>query len=234
MFRSRLFVGGCLTIALITMIAWGTGFTVSEYAQSVLGYSPLRFGLATTALTVMTIVGAYTAQAAVTKFGTRVVAAASMVLMGSGAFLFSQVSVHGSYVKDLFPGLLILGLGIGGGPVAAITAAMSSIKEHEAGVASGINTAFFQIGAALGTAIVAGVIISEAGQSTRPTVLTGGIQAGFTACVALAIVGFVVVVILLRREVSRNDSLGGESTEQSASLRSKIPDPPYTTSTVRN
>lgn len=83
MFRSRLLVGGCLTIALITMIAWGGGFTVSEYAQSVLGYSPLRFGLATTALTVMTIVGAYTAQAAVTKFGTRAVAATSMVLMGS-------------------------------------------------------------------------------------------------------------------------------------------------------
>jgi len=134
----------------------------------------------------------------VTKFGTRAVAAASMVLMGSGAFLLSQVSVHGSYVEDLFPGLLILGLGIGGGPVAAITAAMSSIKEHEAGVPSGINTAFFQIGAALGTAIVSGVIISHTGQSTRPSVLTGGFQAGFTACVAFAAAGLLVVATLLR------------------------------------
>jgi EmrB/QacA subfamily drug resistance transporter len=234
MFRSRLFGGGCLTIALITMIAWGTGLTVSDYAQSVLGYSPLRFGLTTTALTVMTIVGAYTAQAAVTKFGTRTVAAASMVLMGSGAFLLSHVSVRGSYLVDLFPGLLILGLGIGGGPVAAITAAMSSIQEHQAGVASGINTAFFQIGAALGTAIVSGVIISQTGQSTRPTVLTEGFQAGFTACVAFAIVGLIVVVAFLGRGVARDDTVGGESLEQSTSVPSKTPDPPYAASTVKD
>jgi MFS family permease len=157
-----------------------------------------------------------------------------MVLMGLGAFLLAQVSVHGSYFKDLFPGLLILGLGIGGGPVAASTAAMSSIKEHEAGVASGINTAFFQIGAALGTAMVSDVIMSQAGESTRPPVLTGGFQAGFTACVAFAIVGLIVVETLLRRGIARNDTLDRESIEQSASLPSKIPDPPYVASTVKD
>jgi len=133
----------------------------------------------------------------------------------------AQVSANGSYLSDLFPGLLILGLGIGRGPVAAITAAVSSVKEHEAGVASGINTAFFQIGVAPGTAIVSGVIISQAGQSTRPTVLTRGFQAGFTACVAFAIVGLIVVVTLLRHGIARNDTLGRKSMEQLASLPSK-------------
>ena len=197
-FRSRLFVGGNLTIALLTMIAWGTGFALSTYAQDVLGYSPLRFGLATAAMTAMTVLGAYAAQRGVAKLGVRAVASASMVLMGSGAFLLAHVPVHGSYLSNLFPGLLLLGLGIGGGPVAAITAALSSASEKEAGVASGINTAFFQVGGALGTAIVSGLLISKAGESSAPTALAGGLQAGFTACVVLAAIGLCVALTLLR------------------------------------
>lgn len=219
-FRSRLFVGGNLTIAVITMIAWGMGFTVSAYAQDVLGYSPLRFGLATTVMTVMTIAGAYAAQAGVSRIGIRAVATASMVLMGSGAFLLAQVSAHGSYFGDLFPGLLLLGLGVGGGPVAAITAAMSSVHEQEAGIASGINTAFFQIGAALGTAIASGVIISQIGRSTSPLVLTRGFQAGFMACVVFAVTGLIIALTLLRRH--RVNQPGHDRPTQPAGQTSKI------------
>jgi EmrB/QacA subfamily drug resistance transporter len=201
-FRSRLFVGGNLTIALLTMIAWGAGFTVSTYAQDVLGYSPLRFGLATTAMTAMTIVGAFAAQRGVSKLGFRAVAMASMAFMGSGAFLLAQVPVHGSYLASVFPGLLLLGLGIGSGPVAAISAALSSAKEEEAGVASGINTAFFQIGGALGTAVVSGLLISQAGGSPTPTSELGGLQAGFTACVVFAAIGLCVALTLLRRRTA--------------------------------
>jgi hypothetical protein len=53
------------------------------------------------------------------------VAAVAIVLMGIGAFLLSQVSADGTYFGDLFPGLLVFGLGLGGGPVAAISAALS-------------------------------------------------------------------------------------------------------------
>ena len=197
-FRSRLFVGGNLTIALLTMIAWGAGFTVSTYAQDVLGYSPLRFGLATTIMTAMTVVGAYSAQRGVSALGIRAVAIASMTLMGAGAFLLAQVPVHGSYLSNLFPGLLLLGLGIGGGPVAAISAALSQANEREAGVASGINTAFFQIGGALGTAVVSGLLVSRAAQSSAPAVLAGGLRAGFTACVVFAAIGLCVALALLR------------------------------------
>lgn len=197
-FRSRLFVAGNLTIALITMIAWGASFTVSGYAQGVLHYSPLQFGLATTVMTVMTILGAYTAQATAPKTGLRVVAAASMVLMGTGAFLLSHASAHGSYLGSLFPGLLLLGLGVGGGPVAAISAALSAVDGPEAGAASGINTAAFQTGAALGTAIVTSVIVSRAGTSSHPAVLTDGFQAAFTACAVFAAIGLCVAVFLLK------------------------------------
>ena len=197
-FRSRMFVGGNLTIAVLTMIAWGMSFNVSVYAQDVLGYSPHQFGLATTVMTVMTVVGAYVAQLGVSKLGIRAVAAASMILMGAAAFLLAQVAVHGSYLGDLLPGLVLLGLGVGGGPVAAISAALSSVNQQQAGVASGINTAFFEIGAALGTAIVSGLLIARIGSSPLPAVLTGGLRAGFTAGVVFAAIGLSVAAILFR------------------------------------
>jgi EmrB/QacA subfamily drug resistance transporter len=171
-FRSRLFVGGNLAMVLFAMTALGMSTTVSAYAQRVLGYTPMQFGLGMSVMTLMTMVGAYAGQAGVTKVGFRPVAAVAIVLMGIGAFLLSQLSAYGTYFGDLFPGLLVFGLGLGGGPVAAISAALSSVDEEIAGVASGASNAAFQIGGALGAAVVCGVVVSQGGDSTVPTVLT--------------------------------------------------------------
>lgn len=202
-FRSRMFIGGNLTIALITMTTWGLGVTVSEYAQDVLKYSPLRFGLGMTALTVTAVIGAYAAQAAVARVGIRTVALASMVLMGLGAILLMRAPAGGTYWGDLLPGLLLFGPGLGGGPVAAIGAALSSVNPRDVGVASGVNTAAFQIGAALGTAIASSVIIAYGGQSSVSAVLVRGFHAGFLACLILAAVGMCVALVLLKRPGSR-------------------------------
>ncbi len=197
-FRSRAFSGGNLTVACFGMTAWGMGTTISAYAQEVLGYSPLRFGLGQAAMTVMTMVGAYAAQAVLGRVGARTVAAVCLVLTGAGAFLLSQAPADGGYVANLLPALLIFGLGLGGGSVAATSAALSSVADQDAGVASGTNTAAFQIGGALGTAIIASVIVSSAGGST-PQGLTRGFQAGFAADVVFAALGLCVCLAFLRR-----------------------------------
>ena len=66
----------------------------------------------------------------------------SAALLGTGRPLLSRVSVDGTYFGDIFFGLLIFGLGVGG-PVAASIAALTSVAERESGLASGINTAAF-------------------------------------------------------------------------------------------
>jgi EmrB/QacA subfamily drug resistance transporter len=196
-FRSRLLVGGNLTMVLFAMLGWGTSFTVSGYAQDVLGFTPLRFGLGTTVLTLMATLGAYAAQAALGRVGIRVVAAASMLLLGAGALLLTGVSADGSYFGDIFLGLLIFGPGLGGGTVAAASAALSGVAEQNAGVASGTNTAAFQIGGALGTAIVSSVLVSQAAGSQSPATLTAGFQAGFTTCAIFAAIGLCTALLLL-------------------------------------
>ena len=206
-FRSRLLVGGNLTMAVFAMLGWGTSFTVSGYAQQVLGLSPLWFGLGATVLTLGAVVGAYAAQAALGRLGIRVVATASMLLLGSGALLLTGVSADGSYLGDVFFGLLVFGPGLGGGTVAAASAALSAVAEHNAGVASGTNTAAFQLGGALGTAIVTSVTVSQAAGSPSPATLTAGFQAGFTACVVFAVVGMCAALLLLGTRPARRTAV---------------------------
>ncbi len=79
--RSRTLVGGNLATLLFGMAAWGMSLTVAEYAQRVLGYSPLQFGAGTVAMTAMTVVGSYAAQRLVSSVGAGAVAAGAMALV---------------------------------------------------------------------------------------------------------------------------------------------------------
>ncbi|HYZ01761.1 MAG TPA: MFS transporter, partial [Candidatus Binatia bacterium] len=198
-FRSRTLVGGNVSMLLYGMLAWGVSLLVAQYAQLVLGFSPLQFGIASVALTAMAIVGAYAAQFFVTRAGFRVVAAAGMVSLGAASLLLTRVPVDGSYARDVLPGLLLAGAGIGGGSVGAAVAALGGVEERDAGLASATNTAALQIGGAFGAAIVTTVAVSQTVGAGHLTALTRGFQAGFVGCVAFAVAGLLVSLVLLRR-----------------------------------
>src|SRR4029434_1467527 len=89
------------------------------------------------------------------------VAAAGMALMGGGALLLTQVSVGGSYFGDIFFGLLVFGPGVGLAFVTASIGALGGVSERESGLAAGLSNTSFQIGAALGVAIVTTVAVSR-------------------------------------------------------------------------
>src|SRR5262249_20268039 len=153
----------------------------------VLGYTPLQFGLGMLRMTLMAVVGAYAGQAVVMKVGFGPVAAVAAVLMVVAVFLLSHVSVHSTYLSDLFPGLLIFGLGPGAGPTAAVAATLSTVDPKIAGVASGAANAAFQIGGALGAAVISAVVVSNGGDSTAPARITEGFRAGFTTDIVVAL-----------------------------------------------
>jgi EmrB/QacA subfamily drug resistance transporter len=198
-FASRTLVGGNLVMFVLGMLAFGMSLVLSLYAQQVLGYSSLVFGLGTAVMTVMAVVGSMVGQAVVTRTGLRPVAAAGVVLLGVGCLLLSQVSVNGSYVGDILAGLLIFGPGLGACFVAASIAALTGVAEHESGVASGINTAAFQIGGALGVAITTTVAVSYTVGSEPLAALTEGYRAGFTACAIIAAIGLLLALPLLHQ-----------------------------------
>jgi len=151
----------------------------------------------------MAAVGAYIAQAVVTRRGYRPVAAAGLILMGAGCLMLAQVTVAGDYASDLLPALVIFGLGLGGGTVAAYAASLAGVVEREQGLASGVNSASFQIGGALGIAVVTTVMVSSSVGPTPPEAMTAGFRAGFGATVVFGIIGLFFALVLLGRSGRR-------------------------------
>src|SRR5262249_39574357 len=112
-FRSRTRVGANAVMLLIGALAFAVPYILTLYAQQVLGYLAVKFGVGSVVLAVGVAVGAIVGQAAVIKLGFRPVAAIGMALMGAGSLLLTQVSVGGSYFGDIFFGLAVVGPGIG-------------------------------------------------------------------------------------------------------------------------
>jgi EmrB/QacA subfamily drug resistance transporter len=204
--RSRMLVGANSVMLLFGMLAVAMPFVLTLYAQQVLGYSALKFGVGSVVLAVGATVGAIVGQAAVLKVGARPAAATGMALMGAGSLLLTQVSVGGSYFGDIFFGLLVFGPGVGLAFVAATVAALAGVPEHESGLASGLNNTALQIGGALGVAILTTVAVSRsddyltAHDGANPlVVLNEGFQSAFLALVVLAGIGTALALLLLGR-----------------------------------
>jgi EmrB/QacA subfamily drug resistance transporter len=202
-FRSRTLAGADALTVLLGTVAIGVPFVLTLYAQQVLGYSALKFGVSSVVLAVAVTAGAIAGQGAVLRAGFRPVAATGMALMGGGSLVLTQVSVHGSYFPDIFFGLLLCGLGIGLAFVTATVAALAGVAGQESGLASGLSNTALQIGTALGVAIVSTVAVSRsqdylaANPGASPLVaLTEGYQSAFVACAVLAGIGLALALLL--------------------------------------
>jgi len=204
--RSRTLVGANAVMLIMGTLAVGMPFILTLYAQEVLGYSAVEFGVGSVVLAVAVTVGAIVAQAAVLKVGFRPVAATGMALMGAGSLLLTQVSAGGSYFGDIVFGLLVFGPGVGLAFVTATVAALAGVAERESGLASGLSNTALQIGGALGVAIATTVAVSRsedyvaANEGANPlVVLNEGFQSAFLALAVLAAIGLGLAVLMLGR-----------------------------------
>jgi hypothetical protein len=200
---SRILARANLVMLLIGTLAFAVPFVLTLYAQLVLGYSALKFGVGSVVLALGAAGGAIVAQQAVLKLGFRSVAVTGMVLMGRGSLLLTQVSVGGGYFGDIFFGLLVLGPGVGLVFVTATVAALAGVAEHDSGLASGLCNTALQIGGALGVAITTTVAVSRsddylaANAGANPlVVLNEGFRSAFVACVVLAGIGLALALLL--------------------------------------
>jgi predicted MFS family arabinose efflux permease len=193
--RSRTLLGANAAMLLTACAAFGMPFILTLYARQVLGFSAVEFGLTSLVFPVMAAVGSITGQALVTRRGFAAVAALGMTLMGLAIAFLTQVSVNGSYFADMFPALVLFGAGLGLSFVASSIAALAGVAEAESGLASGLNNTAFQLGAALGVAVVTSVAVS-ATDAPSPAGLTEGFRAAFLACTAFPAAGLVLTLLL--------------------------------------
>jgi EmrB/QacA subfamily drug resistance transporter len=191
------FILGTATFSLFLML--------TLYMQQVLGYSPLKTGVAYLAVAGGAIFTSAIAAQLVTRIGVKPALVIGMTSLTAGLVYFTQVSVHGSYLSDLLPGFLLVAVGLGFSFVPISIAALAGIQPAEAGLASGLINTSQQIGGALGIAALSTIATSRtsnalAGGSSHSVALVDGFHAAFLAGVIIAGLGIVAALALIRRD----------------------------------
>jgi MFS family permease len=197
--RSRTLVGGNVVLLALGMLAFGMPFVLTQYAQEVLGFTPLGFGASFAVMPIGVTVGSMVSQRIVRRTGYRTIICAGMVLLAAGSLLLTRVPVDGSYVSDILPALMLYGPGVGAVFATGSIATLAGVADEESGLASGLNNTSFWIGTALGVAVVSTVAVSNADGHRSVAALTDGFQAAFAATIAFAAAGLVIALLLLRR-----------------------------------
>ena len=98
-------------------------FFVTLYLQNVLGFSPTRAGAAYVPVALLVTVSAIIGSALITRLGSRPLIVAGALIAAGGVFWLSRIPAHGSYFADVFPGMMVMALGLGGVFVGVQTAA---------------------------------------------------------------------------------------------------------------
>jgi DHA2 family multidrug resistance protein-like MFS transporter len=166
LFRDPNFSGTSLSIVLLSFTAGGLLLALTQYLQFVLGYSPLKAGLALIPYAASAMVFNGVGATLGKKLADRTLIAAGLVVIAAGFGILSQVSVSSGYGL-LIVGLLVMGVGGGLAGPAAYTLLMQSVPAEHRGVGSAMNDTVQQTGAALSVAVL-GSVLAAAYSSSLP------------------------------------------------------------------
>ncbi len=203
-FRKRTPTGANIIGLGLGSIVFSMFFLLSLYMQEILGFSALKTGLGYLAVALTAVLASGVAQALTTRIGVKPVLATGLALIGAGLILFTQIPVDGTYVTNLLPGFLLVGVGLGFSFVPVSIAALSGIESREAGLASGLINTSQQIGGALGVAILTTVFTTRSTNliedgEPQPDAFVSGFSAAFWVAAAFAAISIVATLVLLRR-----------------------------------
>ena len=194
------------------MFAWF--FLSALYLQLVLGYSPLEVGLAfLPGNIVMGVLSVGLSARLVLRYGIRIPLGVGLSLAAVGLLLFARAPVDGSFVVDVLPSMILLGVGAGMAFNPVLLAAMSDVEPKDAGLASGIVNTSFMMGGALGLAILASAAaartdtLTAAGEGELEA-LAGGYHLAFLLGALFAAAAAVLGAVLLRSPATSHEGAG--------------------------
>jgi len=209
--RVRSLAGADSAMLVVASGMFGMFFFASLYVQDVLGYSPLRAGLAFLPVTAGIITGAGLSQRLIRSVGVRAVGVSGMTLAAAGLVVLSRIPVAGSYATDLLPGLLMMAVGMGLTFVPITLIATTNVDQRDAGLASGLLNTAQQVGGALGLAILATLSAGRTGNvlaglghapvnADRLGAMVSGFQLAFIVAAVMIAAGAVILAVVVRRE----------------------------------
>ena len=205
--RLSIFRVRSLTTANATMFLVGSGlfamfFFNSLYIQRVLGYGPLKAGLAFLPFTFGIVISAGLASRFAPRLGVRPVAITGMIVTIAGMALLTRIAANGTYAQDVLPALLLTSLGLGCVFVPLTLIATTGLRDEDQGLASGLFNTSQQIGGALGLAVLTSLAATRTANATgvsQSQALVDGFHVAFAGGVVFIVVALIVFVALLRK-----------------------------------
>ena len=213
-FRARLVTGANLVQGLLVVGMFGVFFLGALYLQRTLGYDALQTGLAFLPSTIaMGALSMRFTEPLISRFGAYRTLLPGVVLIGVGLALFVRAPLDGSYVVDVLPTTLLLGIGAGLCFPALMTLAMSGATPQDAGLASGLVNTSAQVGGAIGLAVLATLSSSRteslaAAGHDAASALVGGYHLAFGVAAGFVVLALAVAVALLRPQRAPEPSHG--------------------------
>lgn len=189
----------------------GMLFLLTLFLQNVLGYSPLQAGFAFLPTALGVVVGAGLTSRLIGRVGPRVPMTTGALLVATGMFWLSAVTVHANYFADVLGPLVVLAIGLGMAFVSTSVVAISGVQPNESGLASALLNVGRQLGGSLGIAImgtIATTVTSNqlaTGPFTHLAVnraLAAGFSSAFEIAGVIALAGFVTALVAVRHRQS--------------------------------
>jgi EmrB/QacA subfamily drug resistance transporter len=202
LFRSSTFAGANVVAMLVTLAMFGVFFFMSIYMQNVLGYSATETGAAFLPMTVLIILIAPAAGKFSDRVGSRWLMTAGMGCLTFALLVFSRLGL-GSTFWDIFPGLVVGGIGMGLVMTPMTAAALGSVPVAKSGVGSGVLNTFRQVGGALGIAVMGAIVAAyvdlDAGGRPDPQAFIDGFRTALEVSAAFAFLGAVIAASTIRK-----------------------------------
>src|SRR4051794_27355562 len=194
-FRKRSLSGANTVMTLVAAGMFSMFFFVTLYVQQILGFSPLKAGLAFLPVTAGIMIGAGVAQQGIRRVGPRIQAVGGIALASLGFFILTGLpEVGGSYASDVLPALLPISLGMGMTFVPITLMATTGVHGDDQGLASGLLNTAQQIGGALGLAVLSTIAFNGTGSPVA------GFNTAITVGGVLLATGAALILLMIRRE----------------------------------
>jgi EmrB/QacA subfamily drug resistance transporter len=198
LFRHRAFSAINAASLLMLLGMFGSIFLLSQYLQTVGGYSPMEAGVRMLPWTAMPMIAGPIAGAVSDRIGGAPVVAVGMTLNAVGLGLWAMVVEPQVSYTSLLPALIVCGVGMGMFFAPSANLVMSTVRTEEEGIASGANNAIREVGGAIGVASLAAVFSSQGGYESASTFVDGLIPALWVGAGAVALAAAVSLLMLGR------------------------------------
>jgi EmrB/QacA subfamily drug resistance transporter len=190
-------------------------YFITLYMQEVLGFSAVRAGTAFVPIAAIVAVGSVGGSGLVPRLGTRPLIVGGAAIATGGLYWLSRIPTHGHYWTDIFGPMMIMGVGLGLVFVGVQIAGNAGVPPERAGLAGALITASFQVGTALGLAILSALATARTNSLLSGHAAASSALAGGYARAVLGATFFVgaVVFIGLRAANTKGEPPGGTPTE---------------------